>query len=183
MEYSFKNIYKFKLPVTISSDSGSTKGYGFVHKNGNQRYLSNFPQKDFYLPVFITRTGNLLEYVDINIDQTEFIIPRQEVNPYYIEFEFFDTIKRNKVNTSADLTTLMINFIRSERPEISLLYPLDNDGGWPTYNDGLKSWFDKFGKYEFPWDGNITIDDIDKVALVNENIISKAFFMKIDINK
>ena len=52
-----------------------------------------------------------------------------------------------------------------------------------TLLERLKYWFDNYGRYEFPWDGGITLDNIDKVALINENIISKAFFQNITINK
>jgi len=177
------NIHKFKIPVKTSLATESEKGYGFIHQNGNKRTLDSFPQYDFYLPVFITKTGNLLEYVDIAFDETEFIMQRQEINPYYIEFEFFDTIKRNKVNDGADLNSLMISFIRSERPDVSASFPLDDTlSTWP-FTEGLRHWFDNYGRYEFPWEGGVGLDDIDKVALVNENIISKAFFQNIDINK
>lgn len=183
MEGHADNIHKFKIPVRTSPTPDIQGGYGFVHKNGKNRTLSPFPQNDFFLPVFITRTGNLMEYVDIAFDETEFVMQRQEINPYYIEFQFFDTIKRNKVNNGADLTTAMIAFIRSERPDISASFPLDNTlTTWP-FTNGLRYWFDNYGRYDFPWEGGTTLDKIDKVALVNENIISKAFFQNITINK
>jgi len=175
MEHSFENIHKFKIPVRTSPDSGMTLGYGFVHEGGN-RTLNALPQYDFFVPVFITQTGDLLEYVNITHDETIFTMERQEVNPFFIEFSFFDTIKRNKVNESADLTNIMLNFIRSVRPDVAAL--VDSD---------LKNWFDNIGKYEFPWNkGNSNqtdLDVLDKISLINESIISKAFYFKIDINK
>lgn len=175
MEYSFDNIHKFKLPVRISPTPDMPNGYGFVHGVRN-RTLGVFPQFDFFVPVFLTRTGNLLEYVNITHDDTIFTMQRQEVNPFFIEFGFFDTIKRNKTNEGADLTIIMLNFIRSVRPDVATL--IDSD---------LRTWFDNIGRYELPWnkgEANQTdLDTLDKISLVNQNIISKAFFFKIDVNK
>lgn len=175
MEYSFDNIHSFKIYAKVSPDSGSTLGYSFVHESPI-RSLSPLPEKDYFLPVFLTRTGNLMEYVDVTHDDTIFTMQRQEVNPWFIEFSFFDTIKRNKVNEGADLTNIMINFIRSVRPDVATL--MDND---------LKNWFDNIGRYEMPWNkgqsNEVNFDTLDTISLINQNIISKANFYKIDINK
>lgn len=180
MEYSEKNIHSFKIYVNTSPDSGSTQGYGFVHE-GALRTLQSFPQNDFYIPVFLTRTAKQLEYVDISYDNSTFIIERQEVNPWFIEFSFFDTIIRNKTNEGANLTTgiglsAMTNYIRFIRPDLSGLS--DND---------LKLWFDMTGKYQLPWNKGLInetdLDTLDKLTLLNQNIISKANVYKIDINK
>lgn len=174
MEQSFENIHNFKIPVKISPDSGMTLGYGFIHE-GQNRTLSPLPQNDFFLPVFLTKTEKLLEYVDITKDDTVFVMQRQEVNPWFIEFEFFDTIKRNKVNEGANLTNIMLNYIRSVRPDVSALIDID-----------LKNWFDTIGRYELPWNKNesneTNLNDLDRISLINQNIISKSFFLKIDIN-
>ena len=175
MEYSFENTHSFTIPVRTSPDSGMTLGYGFVHE-GMNRTVQTLPQNDFFLPVFLTRTGNLMEYVDVTHDDTIFVMQRQEVNPWFIEFSFFDTIKRNKVNEGADLTNIMINYIRSVRPDIAALV-----------NNDVKDWFDQTGRYQLPWNKGQTnetnLDDLDQISLINQNIISKAFFYKIDINK
>ena len=175
MEYSFDNIHSFIIPVKTAIDSGFTAGYGFVHE-GQNRTVEALPQNDFFLPVFITRTGDLVEYVNITRDDTIFTMERQEVNPWFIEFSFFDTIKRNKVNEGADLSAIMINYIRSVRPEISSLV-----------NSDIKIWFDNIGRYEIPWNkgkvNEITLDTLDGLSLINQNIISKAKTYKIDINK
>ena len=175
MEYSFDNIHSFTIPVRTSPDSGLTEGYGFVYE-GQNRTVHALPQNDFFLPVFITRTGNLMEYVNVTHDDTVFVMQRQEVNPWFIEFSFFDTIKRNKVNEGVDLTNIMINYIRSVRPDIAAF--IDND---------VKTWFDTTGRYQLSWNKGQTnetnLDNLDKISLINQNIISKAFFYKIDVNK
>jgi hypothetical protein len=175
MEYSLDNIHNFTIAVKTSPDSGLTAGYGFIHE-GQVRTVEALPQNDFFLPVFITRTSNLMEYVNITRDDTIFVMERQEVNPWFIEFSFFDTIKRNKVNEGADLSVLVINYIRSVRPDVSSFS-----------NNDVKKWFDLYGRYELPWNkgtaNEITLDTFDKISLTIENIISKANFYKIDINK
>lgn len=175
MEYSFDNIHNFTIPVKTSPDSGMTLGYGFIHE-GQNRTISPLPQNDFFLPVFLTKTGNLMEYVNVTHDDTVFVMQRQEVNPWFIEFGFFDTIKRNKVNEGANLTNIMLNYIRSVRPDVAAFLDIE-----------LKSWFDSIGRYELPWnkgDSNETnLDNLDKISLINQNIISKSFFFKIDVNK
>jgi len=185
MENYSDNIHKFQIPVVTSPTPNMTNGYGFVHQNGNTRTLGVFPQFDFYLPVFITKTGNLMEYVNVDSDDTIFTMERQEINPYFIEFKFFDTIKRNKINNASELTTTMITYIRSVRPEVSVLFPSDST---------LKNWFDNQGKFDFAWNkggsGETTIDSLtligfssDTTSFINENIISKAKRYNIDINK
>lgn len=177
MEHSIDNIHKFKLYTQTSPDVTSALGYGFVHE-GTHRFIQPYPQHDFYLPVFITRTGNLLEYVEITHDDSIFVMERQEVNPFFIEFSFFDTIKRNRVNDGIDLTNAMLNFIRSVRPDVASLIDTDLK---------LKNWFDNIGRYELPWNkgtsNQIDIDTIDKVSFINQNIISKANSLNITINK
>lgn len=105
MEYSFENTDKLKIYVNTSPDSGSTFGYGFVWEGTNNRHLESFPQNDFFVPVFITKTESLYEYVDITHDDTIFIMQRQEFNPFFIEFGFFDSISRNEPSSSADTIT------------------------------------------------------------------------------
>lgn len=175
MEYSFENIHNFQLFVKTSPDENSSEGYGFIHEGPN-RTLQSYPPNDFYLPVFLTRTGNLMEYVDISHDDSVFVMKRQEVNPWFLEFSFFDTIKRNKVNEGANLTNIMLNYIRSVRPDVAQFVDVD-----------LKNWFDSIGRYELPWNkgesNETSLDDLDVISLINQNIISKAHFNNIDINK
>lgn len=175
MEYALDNIHKFQIFAQTSPSSELPGGLGFVHE-GDPRSLQEVPQFDFYLPVFITQTGSLMEYVDISHDNSIFQMERQEVNPYFIEFAFFDTIQRNKVNEGADLTNIMLNYIRSVRPDVANLIDVD-----------LKSWFDNIGRYELPWnkgeENQTDLDTLDRISLINQNIISKANSYDITINK
>lgn len=175
MEYSFENIHSFTIPVITSPDINMPEGYGFLHE-GSARTLQSYPANDFFLPVFLTKTGTLLDYVEVTHDDTIFVMQRQEVNPWFIEFAFFDTIKRNKVNEGADLTSIMINYIRSVRPDVANLIDAD-----------VKKWFDSNGQFELPWNkgsaNETDLDDLDKISLIYQNIISKAHFLNITVNK
>lgn len=175
MEYSIDNTDKFKIYVNTSPDSGRTSGYGFVWEGTNNRHLESYPQSDFFVPIFITKTESLYEYVDTTHDDTIFVMERQEFNPFFIEFGFFNTIKRNKVNNSDGLTLIMLNYIRAVKTDVS------------TYSDAdLRVWFDTIGRYELPWNpgqsNETTLDTLDRISLISQNIISKAKFYNIDIN-
>ena len=164
------NVYKFKIYAQTSPDSGATIGYSFVQE-GAVRSLAPNPQHDFFLPVFITRTNNVVEYVNTTYDPTIFTMERQEINPYYIEFGFFDTIQRNTVNEAANLTLIMLNYIRTVRSDVAYLNDTD-----------LKIWYD-----EFPWNkgqsNQTDAETLDKISLINQDIISKAYFNNIYVNK
>lgn len=175
MENYYENIHKFEIAVKTSPDSGSTLGYGFIHE-GPVRTVNTLPQNDFFLPVFITQTQDYYEYVNVTHDETIFTMERQLFNPYFLEFGFFEGIKRNKVNNGEDLTVAMINYIRAVRTDISYLS-----------NQEVKDWFDNTGKYELPWNkgaaNETDLDKLDKINLLLQNIISKANYYNITINK
>lgn len=175
MEYNSENTQKFTLFVKTSPDSGSTLGYGFVHE-GADRQIFDLPQNDFFIPLFITKTEDYYEYVDVTHDDTIFIMERQIFNPYFIEFQFFDGIVRNKVNNGEDLTTTIINYIRFVRSDIA------------TYtNQEVRDWFDIIGKYELPWNKGTAfetdLDKLDTIGVLMQDIISKAKLLEITINK
>ena len=97
-------------------------------------------------------------------------------NPYFIEFEFFDGIKRNKVNNGEDLTLAIINYIRLVRSDIA------------NYsNQEVKDWFDQIGRYELPWNKGTAfetdLDKLDTISILMQDIISKAKLLDITINK
>lgn len=140
------------------------------------RSTNRFPEFDFHIPVYLKRTYELHEYVQVDKEDDIIPIERQEFNPHFIEFGFFDTIERNRVNNGGELTVAMLNFIRLRRPDIAGLN--DNE---------IKKWFDDIGKNEFPWNKGTaletTINDIDRVSFVASHIISKANYFNIDINR
>ncbi len=143
----------------------------FIYKDARLNNTSSAPT-NFYITVGLSKTTNVLGYVDVTKDETIQTIERQEINPYFIEMGFFDGIQRNKVNYGIELTPLRINYIRTVRPDVSLAF---------VYDDEIQKWFDLYGKFELPWD-NVTIDDIDKADTTMYDIVSKASYYPIDIN-
>ncbi len=141
----------------------------------DDRSTSRFPEFDFHVPIFLKRTYEVHEYVETSKEEEILPIERQEFNPYFIEFGFFDTIDRNRVNNGNELTVAMLNFIRLRRSDVENLS--DNQ---------LRKWFDDIGKNEFPWNKGTaletTINDIDRVSFVAGHIVSKANRFNIDIN-
>jgi len=68
----------------------------------------------FYIDVLLTKTFEVIDYVDTKKDEKIYTINRQEFNPYFIDFEFFSTLNRVKSNQGNDLTTDMINYLRQK---------------------------------------------------------------------
>lgn len=63
---------------------------GILQPNGT---LDIQNESDFYLNVFLTRTYKKVgEYVQVDKDPFQSKIPRLNVNPYFIELGFFETI-------------------------------------------------------------------------------------------
>jgi hypothetical protein len=148
--------------------------WDFLHKKDRKYY--RFPENDFHIPVFLTRTNEIFEYVQIDKEEKVEKIIRQEINPFFIELSFFNGIKQNKVRHGIDLTNNMIDYIRGVRVEVA-----------DASNSEVVLWFDQIGINEFPWNegspSETTLDDIDKIDLVTNHIVSKANYFNIDINK
>lgn len=170
MEY-IDNIQQFEIYVDVEKVENGR--WDFIYDNGNR---GSFPERDFYIPIFLTKTYELYEYVQVNKESDIIPIKRQEFNPFFIEFGFFDTIERNRVNKGEELTVAMLNFIRLKRPDVAILSDSE-----------LRQWFNDIGINEFPWNKGTnqetTIDDIDEVSFVAGHIVSKAKYFKIDVNK
>jgi len=169
---SAANPYNFSFTNPIGSVYSEVRDYYFVWSDQSQNAM---PENDFFLPVFLKQTGSLDGYVDIAVNNTLYPIVRQEINPYFIEYKFFDTINRIDINNGGQLTLAMVNFIRDKRTEVS------------NFDDNqVRAWFDSIGKPELPWFKNtpdqVTIDNIASVSFVNESLISKAIVYPIDIN-
>jgi hypothetical protein len=166
------NIQQYNIYVDVELVEPGC--WNFLHKKDRKYY--RFPEFDFFLPVFLTRTNEVFEYVQIDRDDKIEVIEKQEVNPFFIELSFFDSIDQNKVRYGSDLTNDMIDFIRSVRPEVT-----------EANNAEVVLWFDQIGINEFPWNkgtsSETTLDDIDKINIVPNHIISKANYFNIDINK
>lgn len=171
MLYDRDNIIKYTWFADARPSTAFTQGYGFVHSS---RILSETPDSDIYVTVPLYRSYLIHEYVDVKKDETIQKIQRQEINPLFYEYSFFNNIKRNKVNNGGDLTIGAINFILSKRIDIT---------GFT--NSQVVEWFDYVGKNELPWrlaEETITINDIEKSQIMLENIVSKSGFFGIDIN-
>jgi hypothetical protein len=167
-----KKILRYELLAETRPSSAFTQGFGFVK---NDRTLSDIPERDFFITVPLFKKDVLHEYVDIQKDNTIQKVERQEVNPFFLEYKFFDDVTKNKVNNGSDLTLTMITLIRSVRPELNLLT-----------NDEIVAWFDNIGKNELPWNttsGNITIYDIETAQPVLTSLVSRANFLNIDIHR
>lgn len=168
------DIVKTQIFIDIRSSSAFTQGYGVVQSS--TKTLGVRPEFDFYINVNLNQTFEIHEYVDTQIDRNIKQIPRQEINPYFLEYEFFDDITKNKVNNGEDLNSIQLNFIRSVRFDVSFFS--DNE---------LKNWFDARGKNELPWVNALgdetSIYDIEKAQINLVNIISKAEVLKIAINR
>jgi hypothetical protein len=174
MEHAVDNTTQFKI-FARTTPTNMTGEYAFVHEGVN-RTQQAIPQNDFYLPVFLTKTSTLYEYVEVFRDPTIYKIERQEINPWYVEFAFFDTVKYNKPTVGSGLTANAVALIKDLKPELSS-YTMVN----------LKNWFDYMGLNEFESNkdasGNTFLDYISRFALNQEEIVSKALYAKIDINK
>lgn len=165
------NIQQFKIyteSYLIAPDC-----WEFVYRDRTEH---RFPEFDFFVPLFLTRTNEIFEFVQINKDETIQVIERQEINPFFIELSFFDTIEQNKVLRGSDLTVDMINYIKGVRAELA---------GFT--NQEVVMWFDQIGVNELPWfkgtNNEVSADDIDKINVISSHIISKANYFNIDINK
>jgi hypothetical protein len=168
-----ENIHKFKI-FARTTPTGENGEYQFVHE-GEVRKTSSMPQFDFYIPVLLTKTETLYEYVEVFRDTSIYDIERQEINPWYVEFGFFDSIKYNKPTVGSGLTQSVVDLIKELKPELANY----------TTNE-VMIWFDRLGYNEFPWNkgeqNEVTRDYLSKFKLNNEEIVSKAFYRNININ-
>lgn len=169
---SIDNIQQYQLYVDAEIVPGTSDL--IFYDGGSVVYAC--PRNDFWFPVFLSRSSEVFEYVQISRDEEIVSIERQEVNPYFMELSFFDSIKKHKVLIGSDLTLSMVNFIRNSRIELS-----------NSTNQEVVKWFDEIGVNELPWfkgtNDEITIDDIDKISIIASHTISKANYFNIDINK
>jgi hypothetical protein len=153
--------------------SGFTKGYGFIHSD-NQPHENL--EHDIYINIPLYQNRSFEGYVDVQKDERIQKIQRQEINPFFFEYSFFDSITRNKINSGSQLTDVMIDFLKSSIEEIS------------TYSDeDVILWFDMYGKNSFPIEVSsgvkITIEDVSRQEIVFDDIYSKTQFFGINILK
>ena len=164
---------KYELYVQTTPYSSFTSGYGFVYSD---RSVGVKPENDFTLPIFLKKTYNYYEYVDVKQDDTIVPIERQNINPFFIELSFFENVDSVGVISGSQLTTLMISFIRTRRPDVSAMT-----------DTNIRNWFDITGYYELPWNKGsnteTTISEIENIDPIPSTIRGKANIYNITINK
>jgi hypothetical protein len=172
------------VPIDTPADiaykfSTFPSGYGFVQKD---KTVGPNPPSDFHLPIFLTKIYDYCTYVDIKEDDAPFFIERQNVNPFYIEVDFFTNIQRNGLRTGDQLTPDMLAYIKTRNVSGETGYPIllyaDND---------IRTWFTNVGYFELPWDKGgsfeTTLEDIEKISYLTDTIRGKARLLSIDIQK
>jgi len=168
-----KDIQKHQMYVKTLSNTGTTRGYVFVYPNGS---LHMNPQNDFYLNIFLTKTTEIDEYVDIQKDDTIYVINRQNINPYFIELGFFNSVDRIKVNEGSQLTSTMIEYIKTIEPDVQNLS-----------DSHIRTWFNNIGINKFSkkkeGSSDTILDDLEKLEILWNSIISKSEYYPIKINK
>lgn len=185
MEFN-SDIKKFKVYVqtTPVENDAFPLGYGFVQ---DDKTVGINPPNDFYLPIFLTKIYDYCTYVDVKADNTPVYVERQEVNPYFIEVDFFSNVQRNGLRTGAQLTTSMISYIKSRNMSGETGIPLSSYPNTVAGNQVIRDWFENVGYWMLPWDKGgtfeTTLDDIEKVSYLTDTIRGKARLLKIDINK
>lgn len=171
------NKYTFDIYRNIRTDENNVNGLGYGYFDPlNPTVLSPVPVNDVWVPIFLTRSCDIYEYVDVAKDDTIYTMQRQEINPFFVEFSFFEDVERVKVTDGQDLTSGMINFIKTRRPDVLSMTDAE-----------VKTWFNLYGRNELPWnkgtDTETTLDDITLSVTVTSNVISKARFFNITVNK
>lgn len=166
------DINKYELYAQTTPLSSNTLGYGFVH---NDRNVYPNVQFDVFLPVFLKKTYDYYEYVDVKRDDTVVALNRQEVNPYFIELSFFDDVNSVGIKNGYQLTNSMVEFIRTRRGDL---------GGMTDQE--IRVWFDNIGIYELPWNrgssNETTLAEIETNGILMDTIIGRAQLFNITIN-
>jgi hypothetical protein len=166
------DINKYELYAQTTPLSSNTLGYGFVHTDRNVYPNVEF---DVFLPVFLQKTYDYYEYVDVKRDDTIVALNRQEVNPYFIELSFFDQVQRVGLQSGYQLTNSMVAFIRTRRSDLSNMT-----------DQQVREWFDKYGFYELPWNkgqaNETTLAEIETQGILLNTITGRAQIFNITIN-
>jgi len=170
------NDLKYSLYLDIVFITGNTtySNIDLISKiRGKNGTLLDVPESDFFLTIPLYKQSRIEEYVDVQKQDGIQTIERQNFNPFFIEYSFFDSVTRNKIFNGDQLNSLQINYIRSVRPDISS-------------TTDIKTWFNNIGYSQLPWfPGTIqevTVDMIDIIGKTNLSIVSKANLYPIEIN-
>ena len=166
------DISKYELYAQPTPLSSNTLGYGFVHIDRNVYPNVEF---DLILPVFLKKTYDYYEYVDVKRDSEIAVLNRQDLNPYFIELSFFDNVNSVGLKNGYQLTNSMVDFIRTRRGDL---------GGMTDQE--VRVWFDTYGIYQLPWNkgasNETTLAEIETNGILMDTIIGRAQLFNITIN-
>lgn len=171
----YLNIVSVSGTSAEGAFSGNTTGNtGIIFKiKGSKGNLLDYPENDFYLNIPLYKNSNIEEYIDVQQQEGVQTIERQNINPYFIEYSFFDTIVRNKVFDGYQLNKKQLDYIKLVRTDL-------------PDNTNIPLWFNSIGFSQLPWfkgtSQQVTIDMIDIAGKTAENIVSKASIYPIEIN-
>lgn len=132
-----EQINKYRIYVRTHSSDLFDSGYAFIG-SGNS-YLES-PENDMFITVSLQRTSSINDYVIVRKHNESESIQRQEINPFFYEYSLFDSISRNRINSGNDLSSRMIDFIKSIFPQF-----IDYT------NQQVRDWFDYEGMNLLPW--------------------------------
>ena len=144
--------------------------------------------KDIFVNLLLTKTSEIYEYVDVKKDEKTYSIDRQLINPYYINFGFFSSVSRIKLNSSLDLNLQMKNYLNTTYTNSVALYSASTQP--------VEAWFDDIGYNILANDIIATVDEVtglkseenglerlEKVSKDVSSVVSKSFYFPISINK
>lgn len=91
---------KEKIQITVVSGKVET----------STASLSNYYDYDWYVNIILSKDIEFTDYIEVNRDTYQLTIDRQEINPYFYELGFFETIQgiaydEENLNFWADLIT------------------------------------------------------------------------------
>lgn len=165
-------INRYELFAQTAPYSAYTFGYGFVHSDREIKPWSEF---DLVLPVFLKKTYDFTEYVDVKKDEEIIPISRQEINPFFIELSFFDDVERVGLQNGYQLTNSMVEFIKTRRSDLTGMS-----------NQEIRAWFNDYGFYELPWNkgqsNETTLIEIENQGILLDTITGRAKIFNININ-
>jgi hypothetical protein len=174
METVSPEVKKYQIYAHYIKLSGGTEGF----LSEDRRRLLPVPEKDFYLTINLHRTHNVNGYIDIQRPEEVFTVIRQQFNPFYIEYGFFNSVDRIKASEGGDFTDTQREFAISRRPDVFT--------SSPTLQEFI-DWYNTVGKYELPWNEGTefetSLHDIEESDLTTQSVISKAKFFPITINR
>jgi hypothetical protein len=152
--------------------------------------IGDMNDSDFFINIPIYQTQRSIDYVDTQVEDNVYEITRQEFNPYYIEYGFFDTTETILMSRGEYLDNENVDYIRQVRPSIDADFPPNENklfNGVYYYGDeGIKAWYQAIGRLQFPWNETgveVNEEDVALSSINQKTIYGKAQYFPIQINK